>query len=669
MSGILSRIYNSCKNNPWPLLLFVLGAIVRIVYIGSVPPGLNQDEASIGYDAYAILHYGIDRNGVHLPVHLIAWGSGQNALYAYLSMPFILLFGLTPLSVRALSVFMGLAGMIFFYLIMKRLFPSRTAGIAAMFFIAVNPWHIMMSRWALESNLFPTLILIAFYCLLRSVQSADSRWTYAFTAVLALSLYAYGTAYFFVPVFAAGSAILLLYCKAIKVRTLLWNALLFVLLSLPILLFIIINHYNALQAVTTPLFTVPKLTMPRVEEISSVFGGQLFKTAAGNFHEFLSILWSGSDGLPWNSISWYGYAYPLALPFALLGLIVMIRAIRKHPRKEAGRGVLLIWLLSAVLMAFITTVNINRINIVFYPLIMLAAAGFIWLYSRIKPAGILAAAVFAVMFGSFATVYFRDYPGQIGPSFHESAGEAIRYASRNTGWNIFVTDDINMPYIYVLFYERINPHDFQDTVVYSNPGGAFQQVTEFGRYSFGKPAVLEANSAYVISNYSGLPAAFNGEYTLKEFAHYTVLITGDYEGGASSPGLPDSSGLLNGGFEEGAAGWVFSAGTGVAGNNPYSGSLLAYLDAGADKTVAQSFTVQPEPGEYTLAVMASAGGSGGRISLLVNGNLQAEAEVTAGDAYHEIRLPAVNLSQGDLAEVIITGGNGWINIDEVRLER
>ncbi|WP_148449203.1 hypothetical protein [Paenibacillus ihuae] len=80
---------------------------------------MNQDEASIGYDAYAILHYGIDRSGVHLPIHLTAWGSGQNALYAYLSMPFLLLFGLTPLSVRALSAVMGLIGMLFFYLIMK----------------------------------------------------------------------------------------------------------------------------------------------------------------------------------------------------------------------------------------------------------------------------------------------------------------------------------------------------------------------------------------------------------------------------------------------------------------------------------------------------------------------------------------------------------------------
>ncbi|MFC6653475.1 hypothetical protein [Paenibacillus rhizoplanae] len=128
VSGVFNRVYKSFRSQPWPVLLFLLGAIVRILYITSIPPGLNQDEASIGYDAYAILHYGMDRNGVHLPIHLIAWGSGQNALYAYLSMPFILLFGLTPLSVRALSLIMGLLGMLFFYLIMKDCRPRLEPG-------------------------------------------------------------------------------------------------------------------------------------------------------------------------------------------------------------------------------------------------------------------------------------------------------------------------------------------------------------------------------------------------------------------------------------------------------------------------------------------------------------------------------------------------------------
>lgn len=668
MSGIVKKAYSSCRDNPWPWILFLLGAMIRLVYIGSIPPGLNQDEASIGYDAYAILHYGIDRNGIHLPVHLIAWGSGQNALYAYLSMPFILLFGLSPLSVRALSAVMGLLGMLFFYLIMHRLFASRTAGIAAMFFIAINPWHIMMSRWALESNLFPTLVLIAVYFLIKSFQ--EPKWIYGFTAVLALSLYAYGTAYFFVPVFALGVVILLLYSKKLKLRTLLWSGGLLVLLALPIFLFVLINHYD-LQGITTRLFSIPKLTMPRVEQISSVFGGQMLQTASDNAKAFGKILLSGDDGLPWNSIAPYGYAYPIALPFAVIGLVFMIHSLWTRRAESKPYAVVLLWLLSALLMACITNVNINRINIVFYPLIMLVTAGCIWLYRKVRIAGMLSAAAFAILFGFFITEYFRDFPERIGPAFYDSIGEAVQYAAEHSTGDIYVTNDVNMPYIYVLFYEKISPHDFLDSVNYANPGDAFQQVSAFGRYKFAKPGVLNMNSAYVYRNHTPLPESVMGGYTIKEFANYSVLLSNeDGEGGlplGNAAAANDE--LFNGGFEEGADGWTFSEGTGVATNNPSSGTYLAYLDPGADKRITQLFHAPAEPGEYKLSVRVSAGGGGGRIGLRVNGTAQAETELTAGDQYHPVTLPAVALQTGDQAEIYITGGNGWINIDEVRLER
>mgnify|MGYP004467537623 CR=1 FL=1 len=82
------------------LAILLLGILVRVVGIANAPRGFNQDEASAGYDAFAILKYGIDRNGMHNPVHLIAWGSGQNAAYSWLCMPFIALLGLSVWSVR-----------------------------------------------------------------------------------------------------------------------------------------------------------------------------------------------------------------------------------------------------------------------------------------------------------------------------------------------------------------------------------------------------------------------------------------------------------------------------------------------------------------------------------------------------------------------------------------
>ena len=56
-------------------LLFLVGCAARLVALTSLPNGLNQDEAYAGYNAWCILHYGVDSAGYRNPVYLNAWGS------------------------------------------------------------------------------------------------------------------------------------------------------------------------------------------------------------------------------------------------------------------------------------------------------------------------------------------------------------------------------------------------------------------------------------------------------------------------------------------------------------------------------------------------------------------------------------------------------------------
>ena len=135
-------------------LALVFGFISRTAFLDLLPGGLNQDEASAGYDAYAIFKYGIDRNGIRYPVHLVAWGSGQNALYSYLYMPFLLALGVNEISLRLPMALAGCISIFLLYRLLLRRFGARTA-LLGMLFLVVNPWHLMKSRWALESNLFP----------------------------------------------------------------------------------------------------------------------------------------------------------------------------------------------------------------------------------------------------------------------------------------------------------------------------------------------------------------------------------------------------------------------------------------------------------------------------------------------------------------------------------
>ena len=67
-------------------IILVISAFLRLYKLGEVPLGFQQDEASIGYDAYTLANYGIDRNGYAWPVYPITWGCGGGSpLLIYLN--------------------------------------------------------------------------------------------------------------------------------------------------------------------------------------------------------------------------------------------------------------------------------------------------------------------------------------------------------------------------------------------------------------------------------------------------------------------------------------------------------------------------------------------------------------------------------------------------------
>ena len=134
------------------------GCAARLLALGALPCGLNQDEAFAGYNAWALLHYGVDSSGYHNPVYFTAWGSGMNALEAILMMPFIALFGTGTAVLRLPQAPAACLSLFAVYGFGKRTF-GRGFALCALAVLATSPWHVMMARWALESNLAP-----AFFC-------------------------------------------------------------------------------------------------------------------------------------------------------------------------------------------------------------------------------------------------------------------------------------------------------------------------------------------------------------------------------------------------------------------------------------------------------------------------------------------------------------------------
>jgi hypothetical protein len=161
--------------DPVLLAAMIVGLLLRSYAFGAIPRGLNQDEASTAYDAYSLIHFGVDRHGFRLPVVLVSWGSGMYALASYLAAPFIGIFGLEVWSARLPHLLAGMAALPLFFVLVRDTIDLRTARIGVVL-LAISPWHIMVSRWGLDSNLFPFVFLVATVLFVRSTRRPRPTW-------------------------------------------------------------------------------------------------------------------------------------------------------------------------------------------------------------------------------------------------------------------------------------------------------------------------------------------------------------------------------------------------------------------------------------------------------------------------------------------------------------
>src|SRR3990167_1400536 len=115
----------SVKKYFLPALVFLvvfLAFWLRFYKVTEVPPSLNWDEASIGYNAYSILKTGNDEWNESFPVHFRSYGEYKLPVQIYASIPGIAIFGLNELGVRITPVVYGTLTILIIFFLSKALF-------------------------------------------------------------------------------------------------------------------------------------------------------------------------------------------------------------------------------------------------------------------------------------------------------------------------------------------------------------------------------------------------------------------------------------------------------------------------------------------------------------------------------------------------------------------
>jgi 4-amino-4-deoxy-L-arabinose transferase-like glycosyltransferase len=470
---------NNTKKNELLILLSlcIIGIILRAVLFGKIPPGLNQDEAAAGYEAYSLLLTGKDKWGNIWPGYFIAWGAGQNVLYSYLLLPIIHFFGLNNLSIRSINLIFGILSIPLLFQFTKNTISKRVAFIVT-FLLAINPWHIMLSRWALESNLLPFFTLLGFYTIDKALDFKASLRQRIFCLVpWAIALYAYGVLYLTLPV------LFFLIFRTYKDRILehknQWIAAIFIfsILISPIILFALKNiiFRSDLFFEKYLPFSVPLLTSTPLRNINPISN--------------LEFLLNGfQDNNIWNHIPGVPSFYVIAFPFLCIG----IHLLRNQNNRDRHSKLFVLWLFSCLPLLFISSLNINRANSVFIPALVISVIGFEVILKQFKDNHyknlFKKIIIYWVLISSFLFTinYFWFYSEKAYDVFNYGLESAFHTAKAKSlpSEKILITESIKLPYVYILFFDRYSPIYFQKFNYHSLDKDGIYKVHSFGRYYF-----------------------------------------------------------------------------------------------------------------------------------------------------------------------------------------
>jgi 4-amino-4-deoxy-L-arabinose transferase-like glycosyltransferase len=375
----------------------ILAAALRLFSIDRIPPALNWDEAAIGWNAKTIWKMHLDEFGTRWPISFRSFGDYKSPLYIYLTAPVVGILGSSEVSVRLVSAAAGIVSVGLMYFL---------GGTAAALLMAITPWHILLSRPALEANLALMFVLGGIWLFLEAAKRPVLLILSALSFIL--SLYSYQAPKIFVPIFVLG--LMVIYWSSFK-RALFW---------------LVITGIITAVAVA-PLVKDGLGAGGRRFTMTSVFYKQkvnLPVTLVKNYLVHFSprwLFWSGGESNR-SQMKETGMLLLVEAPLIILGLVELFKR-----RREKWSQVIIWWILAAPLPAMIgfDAPHAIRALQLLPALILVTALGF----DQIRRRKIWLWLLVFINAGYFIYHYFNTYPIETARDWQYGYKEAATVAS------------------------------------------------------------------------------------------------------------------------------------------------------------------------------------------------------------------------------------------------
>ena len=513
----------------WSIL--VLAVILRCIRFGMVPDGINQDEAMGAVDAWALSKYGTDRFGTFMPVHFAAWQTSQmSVLLSYCMIPFIKIFGFHTVTVRLPMLLVSCTAVALVYLVGKKLFDERIA-MTAMLLAAVNPWQFMQSRWSLDCNLFPHVFLLAFYLLLLGLEKR--RYLYVSMIFFGLTFYCYGIAAYSVTAFLFVFFVWCLWKRQFRFREGVLCALIFTLVALPEVVVLGINAIHFGRTIETPFFTMPYFPYS-VRSADILLLNFSFEQLGKNIWALFSHVFLQLPDIFFNSIPAFGPLYHVSIPFVLTGIIVFTVRLFREKEIEKQTRMLALWgfLITGIWVGLITyEVNINRVNIIFYPLILLCAYGIRLAVDRWRKLLPVIAVAYGISSVLFFAAYFTSYAAESGKYYNKDFLNAVAEADSMEAYDsLYITGNLGWQFnqsaaeILTQYVCKIDALYYQGK---SNDSGGRELPAYADRYHYIYPEKTGQELKKTVGD--GLMVLYQGDLQYLDFPYEVIDTVGDYQ--------------------------------------------------------------------------------------------------------------------------------------------
>lgn len=496
----IKALLESRKTEIFLVAVILLTAIfVRAYHFGAPPIGVHQDEAMAAVDAKALAEYGTDRYGMRYPVHFTAWISSQmSVLLSYCMISFIKILGFSTVSIRLPMLIASCVGLLALYFFGRQL-AGKWTGLIVLILGTISPWHYMQSRWSFDCNLFPHVFLIAVVFLIAGFRKKP--FLYVSMVFFGLCSYAYGIADYSVPLFLLFIGIYLLRQQVVNWKKLTVCIVLYVVIVLPEFLSMLLTVLGK-PGIETPLFTIPTfLSSNRGNDI--LFANFSWQQLWDNIVATITTTWWSGDKSSTNTMVKFGPIYYVTDLFFIIGMISIIVKIRNMEKTKRYPYVVLLGWLGMSLWAGIITKNvtINRINIIFYPVIVISGIGIAWCIRKIHLLCVPIAAMYGALALLMAQMYFGSWAEISRTYYYDPYLQALEYAKTIDCDKYYIYPDpqgidagARLGEILTMYTHQIDAHYYQGISNVQN-GEELLPYQERYHYEYATAEIIAENEA------------------------------------------------------------------------------------------------------------------------------------------------------------------------------